>query len=93
MTRVKAVVLMLLVLCEALWLFTAGLFSCFVPFVVLLLCFVDPVSHCDHLVWKKGVVFLTWTCSIFLTFHAYCSLRRRGGGGGGGGGGAAEEEK
>ena len=33
-----------------------GPFSCFVLFVSLLLCYVDPVQHCDHLVWELVTV-------------------------------------
>ena len=40
--RSKAVVLVFVVLCLNIWLFAAGLFSCFVKFVFLL-CFVDSV--------------------------------------------------
>ena len=40
--RSKAVVLMC-VLCVALWLLAAGLFACFVLFAVLLLLLADPV--------------------------------------------------
>ena len=28
--------------------------TCFVLFVVLLLCYVDPVWHCHHSIWKDG---------------------------------------
>ena len=47
--RFKAAVLVLFVPRVALWLFTACFFpSCFDLFVVLLLCLLDPVLHCDH---------------------------------------------
>ena len=44
----------MVVLCVALWLLTAGLFSCYVPFVVLLLCLVDSVWHYDHPIGEEG---------------------------------------
>ena len=40
-----------------------GLFSSFVLFVVLLLCLVDPVRHCGHLVGEMGA-----SCFDFLYF-------------------------
>ena len=43
------------------------LISCFVLFIGLLLCFVDPVWYCHHLVGTEGaayVVFL-WLCIIY----------------------------
>ena len=47
--RNTASVLVSFVLCVALWLPAAGHYSCLILFVVLLLCFVDPVLYCDHL--------------------------------------------
>ena len=57
----KVVVLVLFILCVALWLLAAGFISCFVLFVVLL----DPVWHWDHIVEKKGA-----SCYAFLWFVA-----------------------
>ena len=37
-----------------LWLLAAGRFSSFVRCVVLLLCLVDPVKHCDYLAGEEG---------------------------------------
>ena len=46
-------------------------FSCFVLFVVLMLCLVGPVWHCDKLIGKEGA-----GCFRFLLFVMYvvCSL-------------------
>ena len=52
--RSKTVVLVLSVLCVALWRLAAGLFTCFVLFIVLPLRLAGPVLHCDHLVGEKG---------------------------------------
>ena len=51
--------LMLFVVCVTLWLLVVGgvgmeAFSCFVLFVVLLLCLLDPFQHCGHLVVEEG---------------------------------------
>ena len=53
---------MLVVICGTLWLLAAGSFSCFVRFVVLLLCFLGPIWHCDDLVGEEraGCVALCW---------------------------------
>ena len=49
-----------------LWLLAAGLFSsCFVVFVVLLLCLVDPVTHCDHFAEDEGTGCFAF--SLFVT--------------------------
>ena len=47
-------VLVLVARSVALWLLAAELLSGFVLFIVVLLCLVDPVQHCDHSVWEKG---------------------------------------
>ena len=52
---------MLFVLFVALWLLPAGLFS----LIFLLLCFFDPIQHCDHLVGEEGI-----GCFAFLGFVA-----------------------
>ena len=45
-----------------------GAFSCFVQFVVFLLCFVDPVYHCDHLVAEQGAgCFSSWSVAVVLS--------------------------
>ena len=45
---------MLFVLCVVLWLPAEVMFSCFVLFGFLLLCLVDHVQICIHLLWKGG---------------------------------------
>ena len=46
-------VMCLFILCVALWLLAAGHLACFVLAVVVLLSFVDVVSHFDYLIGKK----------------------------------------
>ena len=58
----KTVVLVLFVICVALWLFAAEIyffmFSCFALFIVLMVCVVGPVKQCVHLVGDGEAGFL-----------------------------------
>ena len=83
--RVKVVVLMLVVLCCTLCgckVARCELFSCFVLFVILFLCLVDPVLHCDRIVGKKAAgcyalfcLWLVYCLSCFFFFVFFFSVK------------------
>ena len=55
-----------------------GTFPCIVPFLVLLLCLVNPVRHCDHLVGEEiaGCFAFLWLmlvyCLVFVVSSSLC---------------------
>ena len=63
---------MLFVLCVAVLLFVAGFF---VLFIVLSLCLVNPIQHCDHLAGKKELVAMLFLvcglCNVCLGLFAF----------------------
>ena len=65
-----AVVLVLFALSGALWLLAEGLSQNFVLFIVLLLCLVSPVRHCDHLLEKREQVSFHFIFISFIYFHS-----------------------
>ena len=56
------------------WLLAAELFSCYVLFVVLLLCLLNPVLHCNHIVGEGRASYFAFLWFLICELSLLVSL-------------------